>query len=302
MLNRNLCYKILGLDTTKTASINEIKRAYREMALHTHPDKLKSDCTANEFIKMKEAYEYLLKHNESEFYYDATDIASYIKLFEKLCKSIQFLFKDDVTVTDPQEQFYEANEDFDDVQHKRSDIILNIKVTLAELYNEPGKKLVVRYNTNNNESATHGVYLTFVDYKKVSTFSGKGDWNKINQTYDDLIVNIDVVSDSQCCMINEILDDYELLRVIDISLYEYYYGYKETINHFGTEVYIEHKPFDNGTQLVISGYGLKCWNERDEIVQGNLCILFKVNYKNQSFDESDQELKNMLSKYFSCVK
>src|SRR5512143_364937 len=55
------CYQILGLP--KKAKPDEIKKAFRELALRWHPDRNPGDPSASaRFLKILEAYESLLEH------------------------------------------------------------------------------------------------------------------------------------------------------------------------------------------------------------------------------------------------
>ena len=61
-------YKTLGLD--KSASAEEIKKAYRKMAMKYHPDHTKGDKTAEEtFKQISEAYA-VLSDKEKRKQYD----------------------------------------------------------------------------------------------------------------------------------------------------------------------------------------------------------------------------------------
>ena len=58
-------YKVLGLDTN--ATLRQIKRRYRELALKYHPDRCTDKKTAEKkFIKIVEAYEMIIRYREDD--------------------------------------------------------------------------------------------------------------------------------------------------------------------------------------------------------------------------------------------
>ncbi|MCH2655828.1 MAG: DnaJ domain-containing protein, partial [Flavobacteriales bacterium] len=68
-------YEILGV--SKSASANEIKKAYRKKAIQFHPDKNHGDTKAEqEFKKAAEAYE-ILSDQQKRYQYDRFGHASF---------------------------------------------------------------------------------------------------------------------------------------------------------------------------------------------------------------------------------
>lgn len=57
-MNRNECFKILEI--SPTTNTDEIKKAYKKMALRYHPDKNKEEGSEKKFQKISEAYQLLI--------------------------------------------------------------------------------------------------------------------------------------------------------------------------------------------------------------------------------------------------
>jgi molecular chaperone DnaJ len=98
MANRD-CYKILGVSCN--ASADEIKRAYRQMALRYHPDRNPDDKDAEErFKEAAEAYEILRDPNKREIYdaygYDGLKSTGFqgFRGFDDIFSSFSDIFED----------------------------------------------------------------------------------------------------------------------------------------------------------------------------------------------------------------
>lgn len=311
-LNRDMAYKILGIDPSVTATANEIKKAYKKKALDVHPDKLiSSNLEANdEFLKVNAAYEFLMKNNEGSFFTEdnngrgGIDTINYIILICKFCNSFRKLFDNIVTNYNQYESFVKRNsnidremddEFFDANDHMNQemyDINVTIDVTLNELYDECGKKIKVKYNDENGERKTHILIIPFVDYQKRRCYKMKGDWNKHNECYGDLYVYLNICELSSY-VINDCIDKHDLVYSYDISVYDYYKGFQFEFNHFGEDIGVNHNPFETKSmEIVMHEKGLQGKNKR-----GDLYVIFNVNMNICNNDANFNELKT----YFPSV-
>lgn len=96
-------YNILEID--KDASQNEIKKAYRKLALKYHPDKNNKDTNAEEkFQKIGEAYEVLFDENKKKNYdifgnNSEIDISDPMDIFSRVFKSNHVNSMDNMNVS-----------------------------------------------------------------------------------------------------------------------------------------------------------------------------------------------------------
>ena len=79
-------YEVLGV--SKTASADEIKKAYRKMALKYHPDKNKAKSAGEAFKKVNQAFS-ILKDKDNEDNHDYTGHVNVInREFEEVYKRL----------------------------------------------------------------------------------------------------------------------------------------------------------------------------------------------------------------------
>lgn len=306
-LNRDIAYKILGLDPNTEATQDEIKKAYKKKALYVHPDKVAPTSTPTDnneaFLKVNAAYEFLNKNNNDYFFKrnDDRETMNYMILFCKFCHVFKKLYDDvinnnynqcdldkqnnaqDVKGDEFEDTFYDAEE----MDTKIFDIYVDIDVTLHELYTEYGKKVKVSYNNDKNEKELHTLFIPFVDYEIDRCYHHKGDWNKFLESYGNLYVHLNII-DCKKYVINHLIDKHDLVYAYDISVYDYYHGVKFCLEHFDDTVNIDHNPSNKHCMdIVINERGLQGKTKR-----GDLYVLFNVNMKIHEENVFCDDLKN----------
>ena len=162
-------YEILGI--SKSASKDEIKKAYRKLALKYHPDKTKGDKTSED--KFKEA---------SEAYHVLSDEKRKLIMINSVMQRLKVeVAKDLVILT--LSSFSDIFEDFfgDDVfgggrrsgrrsSNRGNDLRYDVSISLEEAYSGLNKK--VNYTT----------------YKKCSRCAGQGSEPGSNQSHATIVV------------------------------------------------------------------------------------------------------------------
>jgi molecular chaperone DnaJ len=141
-------YEILGVE--KTATLDEIKKAYRKLAMQYHPDKAGEDKESEErFKQVAEAYE-VLADDEKRKNYDNFGSAKAQNPHEDF--------------NDIRSQFNQAFNHFTHVQNKGASIPSYVSVTLEEIKNGARKKVKYKKNTIctscTGNGSKHGKSLT----------------------------------------------------------------------------------------------------------------------------------------------
>jgi DnaJ-class molecular chaperone len=136
-------YKILGLNSD--ASLDEVKKAYKKLAIKCHPDKNSSPDATEQFRKITEAYNNIINPNSS---IDLNKINNINDIFNGMFSDmpdIDNIFSNIFSqVTSFEKNIYKP---------KGNDILKLVDITLEDIYNE--NNLYITYDTQKiNENYT----------------------------------------------------------------------------------------------------------------------------------------------------
>lgn len=267
-------YEVLGVP--RNASDDEIKRAYRRLALQYHPDKNGGDDTM--FKRISEAYQ-ILSDSTKRAEYDGQQTKTndlFIKLFNIFLKSFT---SSQQAQTAPAEKTTQPKE-----------TRVPIYVSLADLYFGRLKKVVVRIRQG-GDWVTKPVLISLLNYKLHYVFLGDGDDGG------DLVLLLNVLPDPQGIGIDQIVSAYDLYLERDINLYEFYYGCEFEFQHVSGEMISVKKTFeDHSMNMVLKEKGLPKYD--GEMKRGNLYIFFRlVNKDHGLLPLGDPKFKQCLSKF-----
>lgn len=245
----------------KTATIDEIKYAYRQLCLKYHPDKCKSEEAKDKFIKVTEAYnkiiEYKSKYESINFY-----ICMLVHIY-KLLKQPQ-------------------------------DIILNFSIDICDIYLSKVKKICyTRYDMKGNKE-NRCFFLELIGIKKQYVIEKEGDYNIMLSDFSNLIINIDIVFENENMHINDCINPYEIYIKKPISIYEYYYGIEEDLKYINGE-YLSitgYIPHTMGTTQIITNKGLPDENN----LKSNVYIIYEIDTNKCNINERH---KNIIKEMFS---
>ena len=174
--------------------------------------------------------------------------------------------------------------------YKNNDIN-NIKITiqasLSEIMNKNYKKInikrkIIKYTEIFYETKTCIIPIL----KTYEVFRGYGDEN--NDQIGDLIIKIEKTDLGKYYLI----DNYHLLLIEDINLYQYAYGFNYRINHFGSVIDLEKiNLLNNKLRFQIANQGLPYSYENN--IKGELIIQFNVKL------EDSKEKEQILLSHFN---
>jgi curved DNA-binding protein len=274
-------YNILGV--SKTASSEEIKRAYRQKAKQHHPDMPDGD--AETFKQINEAYE-VLSNNNKRSAYDNPNAGS---SFNSQDFSRGFNPFADTPFSDIFEQFgYRQKQ-----RPKNRDITVAADIDMEDVYT--GKDLVIQYRLQSGKVETVTV--------KVPAGARQGDTIRYQELGDDghhkfqrgdLFVKIRIRNNSQWLREGNNLITKKTINVFDLML-----GCViiiETPNKKNVKLNIP-KGTKPGTMLSITGYGLPDLHNNG--LRGNIVVQINTEVPNINDEKILNELLNLKNKIYT---
>jgi DnaJ-class molecular chaperone len=297
--------RVLGLSSN--ATLEDIRRAYKQEALKHHPDKNGGDDTR--FKEINAAYQYLVTHEGLSKKEASQDEDMYKYIFAIL----NILYAK--AQAQVQEQVNEAKETKQRIKPKT--IVTKIKVRIEDVYNMrvlTCNVKVKRRRTDNQlafESVT--VYLPLMSYKEHYEFPECGDDGEHPDCPRGDICITTTIENNDNYYIDDLFCRYDIHTEQYISLYEYMYGIHRSLSYFNNEELDIHLPSilelrNNETTHIyihqIPDKGLP-YIEQDElhntdIKRGSLFIHFKLHIPALSQETLIlQDTQNIFKRYFN---
>lgn len=288
------------LEIAKDASKEEIKKSYKKLAIKYHPDKNNNDEKSTEkFKEIQVAYQILYDDNRRKEYdnMNNNDRILFDEMFMNFINGAKNILMEYLRASlkiNKQQNKINTDEEYIDscmsIENKSDlDIICDIEIELKEKY--LGKKKKIRfvrkvYQNNQYISKEHDITIHLNDNQII--IYELGDEQIIDETIKkgNLIINI-LAKNNKRYRTNE----YDLIKEVNISLYEYIYGIHFELEHFDCKIPIHitepiHNLIHNNNKLLykIENKGLLKGKER-----GNLYLHFILDIKNIG-NMNDQEL------------
>jgi len=323
-------YQKLGLN--KGASINDIKRAYKKLALKFHPDKNPDLNSCKEFIYITESYKRLIDDDKNN---QDIDITFYLNMYIDMIKNLyNYIIEQNnifnrknlnkssspkqATQSPPQSPPHSptssppSNTDNTNTDNTNTDntntdntntdntcqkdIIINFNVTVKDIYTNALKKLTIKLLRKENNKLIkkkEDFYISLLNYKNKYIFKKKGD-EDINNNKSDIIILINIIKYDYDINKNDII--YKL----NINYYEYLYGLKREILYLNDELFnIEHHFYGELEDKIYLDMGIKYFDKKLNIFKsGNLVIKFDLDIKIKNTEYLDDEMfKSLAFKY-----
>ena len=262
------------LEISKNATEDEIKYAYRSLALKYHPDKIKNankDSDCEKFKKINEAYQILSDPNKRCIYDLTFENKEHSQNnFEGLFDILFKLLKDVVKKNSKKPVLEERV------------MNINLAIAMRDLYNDEAKKVVIKVKRKSKYELIP-LYISLIDFQRDIVFYNYGD-DLEDGKRQDIKVKIEIMR-GELYSIDDVCGTYDIMKFEEpLTLYEYYNGIDRNILFLTDEelhICTGSKPFKNhfGSSLwfKIDKKGMRFYNkDSDEIQRGDLIIHFKL--------------------------
>lgn len=313
-------YITLGLN--KDAPEDEIKKAYKKLALKYHPDKNGGDDVM--FKKVNEAYQILIdpvKRKLHDMKNETVDYDALTKFATSLFAIIQEKLQEKL-VSKSQSQTSSSSKGTE-TTHVHA-LKIKMPVDMEDLYNGSIKKVIVKVKrlteidgVRKLEYIRIPLYISLLNYEMEYTFRGAGDDSIDNNVpRGDIIVTLDIICDlNRKLRIDDLFSRFDLQLEQPMTLYEFYYGIDRDIVFLNGEVLkIKCNPLEIFKQKPetpwyyvheVKSKGLPYNNSQDEedtedtnnVQRGSLFIHFTLELPCLKLDTLD-DAKNFFINYF----
>lgn len=247
-------YTILEVD--ETSSLDDIKTAYKRLALKYHPDKNNGD--SSRFVEILNAYEILSDNVKKDIYDKNKNKAEYHNLNASSIKEVinnvaktMYNFMQDHLIPQP--------------------IWIDIPVTVADIYYGRRKRFGVKVKRWIESEFTTGREVISIDASKCLNrytefvFSERGDCSLIR-----MMSNSDIIVTAEQKMIEEVCisKEFGISVMLDVTLEEF-----NNYSEFDVPSLCLKIPNFKLSRYVLKGYGLLTGNENE---RGEMLVILKV--------------------------
>lgn len=281
-------YQKLGLN--KGASIDDIKRAYKKLALRFHPDKNPDLDSCKEFISITESYKRLLNDDEIN---EDIDITFYLNMYIDMIKNLYTYITDENNIFN--KKFFNKKQKTK-IQKTVKEVVINFNVSVKDIYTNALKKLTIKLLRKDNDKLIkkkEDFYISLLNYKNEYRFVGKGD-EDLSGNKGDIRILVNIVKEEYS------IDGCDIIYILNISYYEYLYGIKKEIYYLNDKLLeIEHNFYGELGEKMYLNMGVKYYDKKTETFKfGNLIIRFKLDMKIKNSDYLDDDtFKSLAFKY-----
>ena len=267
-------YQKLGLN--KGASKDDIKKAYKKLALKFHPDKNPDLNSCKEFISITESYKRLL--NDDEINGDI-DITFYLNMYIDMIKNLYTYITDENNIFN--KKFFNKK------QKTIREIVINFNVSVKDIYTNALKKLTIKLLRKDNDKLIkkkEDFYISLLNYKNEYRFVEKGD-EHLDGNKGDIRILVNIVKDEYD------IEGNDIIYILNINYYEYLYGIKKEILYLNDKLLeIEHNFYGELEDKIYLNMGVKYYDDRFKTFKfGNLIIRFKLDMKIKNSDYLDDD-------------